>query len=91
MADGAGVGAGYRDRSPRGQGPRRVRVSLRYTDIEWAAILVAAAAEGMKPGAWVADAAGTRGDRHVVQVEPFLLVRGPQGRRCIPWGLIVWC
>lgn len=57
MADGAGVGAGYRDRSPRGQGPRRVRVSLRYTDIEWAAILVAAAAEGMKPGAWVADAA----------------------------------
>ncbi|MGW9310696.1 hypothetical protein ACWGPQ_22075 [Saccharomonospora azurea] len=57
MAHSAAVGAGYRHRSPRGQGPRRVRVSLRYTDVEWAAILVAAAVEGMKPGAWVAEAA----------------------------------
>ncbi len=57
MAESAGAAGWYRDRSPRGQGPRRVRASLRYTDSEWAAIVVAAAAAGMKPGAWLADVA----------------------------------
>lgn len=57
MADDAGVTASYRDRPPRGQGPRRARTAVSYTDVEWAAILVAAAVEGMKPGAWVADVA----------------------------------
>ncbi|MEU0529180.1 hypothetical protein [Amycolatopsis tolypomycina] len=48
---------GYRDHAPPDAGKRKARTAVLYTDIEWAAITVAAAADGMRPGAWVAQIA----------------------------------
>lgn len=54
---------GYRDHAPRDAGKRKARTSVLYTDTEWAAITVAAAADGMTPGAWVAQIAFTEARR----------------------------
>ncbi|GAA4009713.1 hypothetical protein GCM10022247_34810 [Allokutzneria multivorans] len=58
--------ASYRDRRPAHEGARRARTAVSYTHTEWAEIVVAAAREQRKPGAWVAQVAheaAVRGQR----------------------------
>lgn len=57
LGDGLSVSRGYREQVTGGQGKRRARTSVLYTDKEWAVITVVAAREGMKSGAWVAQVA----------------------------------
>jgi hypothetical protein len=46
-----------RYRSQAGSGKRERRGMLRYTDDEWAVVVVVAALDGMRPGAWAQQAA----------------------------------
>lgn len=49
------VGFGYREQTSGAK--RRARTAVLYTDLEWSAIVAAAAVAGKKPGAWVATVA----------------------------------
>lgn len=46
---------GNRRHVSAGQQPRRGRTTVKFSDMEWATIVTAAAAEGMRPGAWLAQ------------------------------------
>lgn len=46
---------GNRRHVSAGQQPRRGRTTVKFSDVEWATIVTAAAAEGLRPGAWLAQ------------------------------------
>ncbi|MEO6086672.1 MAG: hypothetical protein ABIQ18_26520, partial [Umezawaea sp.] len=58
------VRLGNREPVPAGTRPRRARTAVLFTDREWAAIVVAAATEGRRPGAWIAGLAFAQAAYH---------------------------
>ncbi|WP_309115977.1 plasmid mobilization relaxosome protein MobC [Saccharothrix sp.] len=61
---GDAVRLGNREPVPVGTNRRRARTAVLFTDLEWSAIVVAAATEGMRPGAWIARLAFAEAARH---------------------------
>jgi len=53
-ASGDGVRLGNREPVPAGTSRRRARTAVSFTNQEWTTIVVAAATDGMRPGAWIA-------------------------------------
>jgi hypothetical protein len=70
-------------------GKREPRGTLRYTDEEWAAVVVVAALDGMRPGAWAQQAAydaavrRQRGERPARELVEALVEELRQHRRVL--------
>ncbi|GAA1292135.1 plasmid mobilization protein [Saccharothrix xinjiangensis] len=61
---GRDVRLGNREAVPSGTAKRRARTSVSFTDIEWAAITIAASLDGMRAGAWIARVAFDEAAHH---------------------------